>query len=818
MSKTSSTTGGRAKRRSTTVGYAVLILSTALVYLLDHPIGSLPALGRLIDPINGCWASAESVKTDFNARLEFPKLKCGATVWFDDQLTPHIYATNDHDLYFLQGYLHAYFRLWQMDMQTRAAAGRVSEAVGDKAFVFDRRQRRKGMLYAAENSLRAAESDPLTRQTLDAYTEGVNSYIAGLKFRSYPLEYKLMGFAPEPWTNLKCVLLLKYMADDLSGKTDDIAHSFLRNLLSRESFENLYPDKIAGSTTVIPPGTAFDPPSLHTPMAPPDSIAFPHFAGRDFDEPRVEGKGSNNWALSGSRTASGAAILCNDPHLSLNLPSLWYKLQLMAPGINVYGASLPGAPGVVIGFNDSLTWGLTNNYRDVKDYYEIKPVKGNRNRYWFAGKELDFIKRPERICIKGKPDFIDTVKYTIHGPVMYDETYYEVGSLKKPLAICWMGHRPSNEILAIYLQNRAVNYNGFVDAILHFECPAQNMLYADRLGNIGLWAQGQFVNKWKDQGRYVMNGWDSATLWKELIPMRENPHVLNPSQGYLCSANQCVTDSTYPYWYNGDFVEFRAWRINEALSNIQKATIQDMFMLQNDDRSILATNALPVMLKYMQPGQSDKYLDALSGWDYRLSSGSIAATVFQVWWSCFYNTLWKAELRRIPFNTTPLQERTMQLLLGDSLTISYNDNSIPGKVYFRKQVVAGYMKAKDSLNKLDSMHQLEWYKAKNTSLTHLTKIPAFSYNHVITGGWGNTVNAMRPNYGPSWRMVVQMGKEIEAYGIYPGGQSGNPGSKYYADYLQQWVEGKYQKLVFLPNKAEQNNTNIKYKWEIKPGT
>lgn len=796
-------------------GVLLIIITIVLVYLLNTSFGQVPAIGRLLDPINGCWANAEPVNRDFNLNRKFSGLHSGATVWIDEQLIPHIHAANDHDAYFLQGYIHAAFRLWQMDMQTRAAAGRVSEVAGERAFNFDRKQRRKGMVYAAENSLRAAESDPRTRLAMDAYTEGVNNYISSLNYRKTPLEYKLMGFAPEPWTNLKTALLLKYMADDLTGKTDDIGMTYLRDVLPPGMLDLLFPEKIAGSTPVIPTGTHFDPPSLAQPVAPPDSIAFPHYRTSDFGEKREDGKGSNNWALSGARTASGAAILCNDPHLGLNLPSLWYEVQLQAPGMNVFGASLPGAPGVIIGFNDSLSWGLTNNYRDVKDYYEIKPVAGNSNRYWFAGNQLDYNVRLEHIVTKGKPDFTDTVKYTIHGPMMYDGQYHENDGLRKNLAICWMGHRATNELLAVYLLNRAKNYNQYVDAISNFQCPGQNFVYADRAGNIAIWGQGQFVNKWKEQGRFVMNGSDSSTLWKELIPMRENPHVLNPAQGFVSSANQAVTDTTYPYWYNGDFIELRAWRINHVLNGIMKATIPDMFRLQNDVHSVLAENALPVMLRY-SGGITGKYIDELKKWNYELDANSEAAALFQLWWFSLYSDIWKDEFSVVPDYLIPLSERTMQLMITDTALAYYDDRRTPQVEHLGDMVNRSYKEAIDSMNKLVKKGGANWYRAKNTSVTHLAKLPAFSYDQLKTGGWGNTVNAMKPNHGPSWRMVVQMGREIEAYGVYPGGQSGNPGSKYYANFLPYWTEGKYYPLLFLPNAEQQNNSNIKYTWAISP--
>jgi len=798
-------------------GILLMLITVALVFVLDRPIGALPAIGRLLDPVYGCLANAEPVNKNFSAGLKLPGMRQGATVWFDDRLVPHIHAGNEHDLFFLEGYIHATFRLWQMDMETRAAAGRISEVIGKKGLDFDRLQRRKGMGYAAENSLRAMEADPRTKQLMDAYTEGINNYISALKYKDYPLEYKLMGFAPEPWTNLKISLLLKYMADMLTGGTDDIALTYLRDVLPPAEFQLLYPEKIDGSKPVIPAGTVFDKPSLSIPVAPPDSIAFPRFKITDFGQAREGGVGSNNWALSGSKTASKAAILCNDPHLGLNLPSLWYEAQLQAPGINVYGASLPGTPGIVIGFNDSLTWGFTNNYRDVKDFYLIRPVAGDRNKYWFAGKQLDFSKRTEHILVKGMPEIVDTINYTLHGPVMYDDKYVSKDGLRKMLAVCWMGHRGTNEMLAIYGLDKARNYNEFVDAIMNFQCPAQNMAYADRAGNIAMWGQGQFVNKWKEQGRFVMDGSDSATLWKELIPMRENPHVLNPAQGYVASANQSVTDSTYPYWYNGGFLELRAWRINQQLAEMQKIRVEDMFDLQQDTYTWLGRRTLPIMLKYLSSvlfTKDGQYTDALKGWDYHLKADSKGATVFQVWWYFFFNDYWGSKLKHVPDGHYPLQERTMQLIkMDDSLNKNPQIPS-PAVVDLNQVLDRSFKEAVDSIQKLEKTVGTEWYEVKNTSVTHLAKLPAFSYDHVKIGGWGNTVNAAKGDYGPSWRMVVQMGRQIEAFGVYPGGQSGNPGSKYYADFLRYWAHGDYYFFQFLPNTDQQNNSAIKYTWKV----
>ncbi len=792
-----------------------MVVTFGLAWLLDHPInnvpgvGTLPPIGRVIDPVNGCWANAEDAKKDFNGSLAFPALQQKAEAWFDTRMVPHIHAENSHDLYFLEGYIHATFRLWQMDMETRAAAGRISEVAGAKALAYDRLQRRKGMLYAAENSLKAMEGDPRTKVMMDAYTEGINYYISKLKYRDYPLEYKLMGFCPEPWTNIKSALMLKYMADDLTGSVNDIPLTYLREVLSPEIFQLLYPETIKGSKQVIPAGTVFEKPSLTRPAPPVDSV-FPHFTKKDFKDVKEDGIGSNNWAISGSRTQSGAPILCDDPHLGLHMPSLWFEAQLQTPGMNVYGVSLPGAPGVIIGFNDSLSWGFTNNYRDVKDYYLIKRVPGSSDKYLMDGEEKTFTRRLEHIIVKGEKEFIDTISYSVHGPVMYDEHYAADGGLDKPLAMCWMAHKGTNELLAVYLMNRARNYNEFVDGIINFQCPAQNMIYADKAGNIAIWGQGQFVNKWKGQGGFIMDGSKKSAMWGDLIPPKENPHALNPAQGYLASANECVTDSTYPYWYNGTFIELRAWRINQLLAAMPKATVQDMFAMQNDTYSILAANALPVMLKHL-PTPADAtekgYVDKLRTWDYKLGADGVEGSVFQVWWYYMYNKMW-AGFNNVPALLYPQAERSMQLLqAADSGKVN-----IKQLANLDELMQASFRQTMDSLKK--APNGMAWYQVKNTTLTHLAKLPAFSFPNLKVGGWGNAINAMKSNHGPSWRMVVQMSNEIEAYGVYPGGQSGNPGSKYYATFIDNWVTGNYYKLLFLPNSSQQNNKEIKYSWKI----
>ena len=792
---------------------AALLLTALWIAALSLPIGKLPPLGNFLSPGTGFWANAEPKTSAQNSFRPYRKdsVLAQTTIIFDKRLVPHIKANNDYALYYAQGYVQAYYRLWQMDIQSHAAAGRLSEIIGNATLSFDRHQRRKGMVWAAEKSLKSMEADSRTATMIQAYTNGVNAFIHSLDEKHLPLEYKLMNFRPEDWTPLKCALLMKYMADMLTGHSDDIALTYARQALSAQTFNALFPDKLSASQPVIPKGTVFPPAQLALPEIP-DSNVFARLSATDtaknLSAAQITGAnsggiGSNNWALSGRKTTSGYPILCNDPHLNLNLPSIWYECQLTAPDINCYGVSIPGAPGIVIGFNNDISWGLTNNYRDVKDYYVLKTDAGE-NHYQFDGQFRVFEKRIEKIVVKGRQPFIDTVRYAVQGPVEYDASFPDPSKSGSTLAMTWMAHQASNELLALYLLNRAKDYPAYVAAIQHFECPAQNFIYADTKGNIALWGQGRFINKWPEQGKFVMLGDTSATLWGESIPMSENPHVLNPPQGYLESANQQVTDSTYPYYYNGDFTEFRSWEITRFLSQEKKFNVADMMALQNNNWSVIAEKLQPFFNESKTQWRHD-FPDYAGVWNDSLMPDSKTGAAFQIWWYFFYKNLWAKKFQSLPVSVFPSKEISLQLLLNhpDKLQ-QISETDLPTLVQKSGRETA------DSLKTLTREGRTAWYQIKNTTVEHLAKISAFSYGGLATGGSSTAINAMRNDHGPSWRMIVSMKpNEIEAWCSYPGGQSGNPGSPFYVSFLQHWVDGKYFKINFFQDKDYEQAGNAR---------
>ncbi|MBA4167347.1 MAG: penicillin acylase family protein, partial [Chitinophagaceae bacterium] len=395
-----------------------LTITLALIIVLNYPLGSLPPLGKFISPQQGFWQNAEPVNKDFSASLNFPSLKKPADVFFDERLVPHVFVEDENDAYFIQGYLHAKFRLWQMEFQTHAAAGRLSEVLGpgpDSAYLNnDRNMRRLGMVYGAKRSLLEMEKDEDTKKEIDAYTDGVNNYISSLTESSLPLEYRLLNYHPEKWTNLKTSLFLKYMSYDLTGSENDIEYTNAKSFFSEEDFNKLYPAFQDSLDPIVPKGTVFSAPEVH-PVAPADAdTAYFNWKGVSSLQPAKTDKdnGSNNWAISGAKTKSGRPILCNDPHLGLNLPSLWYEMQISTPSYNSYGVSFPGAPAIIIGFNDSIAWGVTNAARDVRDYYKIQFRDKLKTQYLFNGQWKNAEQTVETYLMKDGSVLYDTVAYT----------------------------------------------------------------------------------------------------------------------------------------------------------------------------------------------------------------------------------------------------------------------------------------------------------------------------------------------------------------------------------------------------------------------
>ncbi len=800
------------------IPFSICAVITAAFILLFNTKFILPApLGKLLAPQQGLWQNAEPADADFSANLKFDALKGKTEVYFDERLVPHIFAEQENDAYFIQGYLHAKFRLWQMDLQTLSAAGRASEVVGDIALTHDREFRRLGMVFAAENSLKVMEADAETKASCDAYTAGVNAWINSLTESDLPIEYKLIGYKPEAWSNLRTALFLKYMSYDLAAHETDFEMTNARQFFSPADFNKLYPSIQDSLDPIIPVKTPFAAPSvpLHIP-ATADSLYFKNTVTvEEANKPDRE-NGSNNWAVSGSKTKSGAPILCNDPHLGLNLPSLWFEMQISTPSFNAYGASFPGSPNVIIGFNDSAAFGFTNGGRDVRDYYEITFKDDSRQQYWFNNewKKTEF--RFEEIKIAGKPAFIDTVAYTVFGPVMYDKSFAGKRTTNnKNYAVRWKAHDPSNELLIFKMLNHAKNYTDYQAAVVNLHTPGQNCVFACKSGDIAIRTQGEWPAKWKGQGDFVMPGTDSSYMWQGMIPDSETPYQYNPERGFVSSANQRPVDSTYPYYLGREYPSPRGFIINRRLAAMQQITPQDMMALQTDNYNVFAEMARPLFLKNINPAvlsaDEKKYFDLLKNWDLRNDANSTGATVFVLTWDKFKPVVFDDEFASAPKPVLiPFESTLLEAVLKDSSYKFLDNISTPKKETLSEITTAAFKNAVSELKIADAGGNLEWAKYKATHVNHLAKIPAFSRLNLPIGGGTNIINATREDHGPSWRMVVSLTQKTEAFGIYPGGQSGNPGSKFYDNFISDWAVGKYYSL-WMMTREEAGDKRVKWK-------
>ncbi len=776
------------------------VLTIGIFFALNTKFASIPPIGKFLNPYSGVWQN--ETDESISGEVSISGLKDKVTVHYDEQLIPHVFAQNEIDLYRAQGYLTAKHRLWQMEFQTFASAGRLSEIIGEGALNYDRQERRRGMGFGAEQTLKKMSEDKETMAIAQAYADGVNSYINQLDPKDYPVEYKLLDYKPEAWTPKKTALLLMYMTKMLAGGDEDMENTNALRLFGKERFDLLFPDFFDITDPIIPKDTDWsyiDVPQTPAPYSEPvlDSIV------ETIDKPDPN-YGSNNWAVSGEKSTSGNPILANDPHLGLNLPSIWFVMQLSTPNQNAFGATLPGALAVISGFNQHIAWGETNATRDVIDWYKIE-FNEDRSKYKFDDQWKDVSIRVEDIKIKGKPSYKDSVLYTHHGPVIYDKNFKSDKELAG-YAMRWTGHIPGNGQRTFIELNKAKNYDDYANALKYWVAPAQNFVFASTEGDIALWVQGMFPNKWEGQGKFVMDGSKSENDWQSFIPQPFNAHTKNPERGFVSSANQHPVDATYPYYvFNDGYETYRNRVINDFFNSKEKFSVQDFKDLHNNNYNLKAAELMPYMLETMDISnlttEEKEIYDMAKTWQYNNDMEEIGPSIWKAWWNVLYDMVWDEFDLEDTAIDAPFTYQTIYLLKtkGDDAFMDIIDT--PETETAKDLFKLSFNKAVKKLNTWKAENgDLNWVNYKGTFAGHLLQaLPAFSRFDIPIGGGKNIVNATSENWGPSWRMIVEMTSPPTALGIYPGGQSGNPGSKYYDNFIDDWAAGKYHSLNFLQN-------------------
>ena len=496
---------------------------------------------------------------DTEGRVELDGIHGPVEIVRDRWGVPHIYANSEEDLFFAQGYVHAQDRMWQMELQRRAGAGRLAEVLGEPALEIDRTFRTVGLNRAAEDE--AAGMSGETRRALQAYSAGVNAWMR-LKRGSLSVEFRLLGFEPQPWRPVDSFYWAKVMSANLSGNwTSEVLRARLTRQVGADLAADLEPVYPASNPVTVPgDGSAVGQPNGWRSDALRDALRLvEQMLGRPATPPPVPMRAplagviplnpsaSNQWVVDGAHSATGQPLLANDTHMSVAMPALWYQVHLSGGRYQEAGVSLPGIPGVVVGHNEHIAWGMTTGWQDAQDLYVEKPNPANAREFEFQGKWEKAEVVREVILVKGRSaPLVEEVVITRHGPIVS-----KLVGEEQPLALRWTGHDVTDPIRAFLSINRAQSWDDFRAALGDWVTPPHNFVYADTAGNIGF-VQAGAVPVRKGDGMAPAPGWTGEYEWERFLTVDEIPQVFNPQQGWIAVANNVVVGADYPHFLSSD--------------------------------------------------------------------------------------------------------------------------------------------------------------------------------------------------------------------------------------------------------------------------
>ena len=747
--------------------------------------------------------------------VQLQGLRAPVTIRRDERGIPYIEATNDEDLYFAQGYVTANDRLWQMDLQRRTARGQLSEIFGNAVLAQDKLHRRFGFGRMIDEA--AAHLDPTFAPSVSAYTKGVNAFISSLTDKTMPPEFRVLQYKPTEWTNGDSLAVGALMAEYLSNtwQLDVVRESMAA--LPKEKREALLPDtspldvvvvgndraRRAAPASLSSPGTAREHSPTQTAILTQLSELM-EAERRSFEliglSPRsLETlQASNNWVVSGKHTASGKPLLANDPHIPASAPNVWYQTELIAPGIHVAGVTFPGIPGIVIGHNERIAWGVTNLGPDVQDLYIEKFDKDNPTKYQTPTGWREAEVRHEQINVRKNP--IDPksieaqtfdVVVTRHGPIILEKenTRY---------ALRWTMLDPATlETPGIFAINRAGNWKDFTAALSTYNGPTQNFVYADVDGHIGYYGAGRIPIRKSGDGSVPYDGATDDGEWTGLIPFDKLPHVYDPPSGIIVTANQRVVGSDYPFFVSHVWASpYRARRIYDLLSAKPKLTIDDFRGIQGDVYSIGNVTFARAAAKILSgpeagaTGSTAQLAKDLESWDGLMTADSHMAIVVSQMRTAFRQRVINAALGPLASNyfwpeTDVLIDRIITDQPGDWLPKEFTN--------YADLLKASYEDARQTLTKSLGADETKWTwgaQAKARFNHPLAQVPFIGGTYAIepfpqngTGGAGATVNV---GASVSMRFIADVTDWDKSQNGIPLGESGAPNSPHWKDQLDDW--------------------------------
>jgi penicillin amidase len=771
-------------------------------------------------------------------------LQASVEVLRDQWGVNHIYAKNQHDLFFAQGYCAAKDRLFQFEIWRRQATGTVAEILGARELKRDIGTRL--FKYRGDLKTELNHYHPQGEAIINAYTEGVNRYIEEVlkNPQLLPFEFKLLKILPGKWTPDVVISrhqgLLGNITEELSiGKAvSKVGAEKVKELMwfhpkepdlniDTAIVQKLFSDKILELYNAYRKDIVFEASDINKTVEDPDAVMnFLQQQIPNTNNPSFEHgiEGSNNWIVSGNRTSSGHTMLANDPHRKIAAPSLRYMVHLVAPGWNVMGGGEPEIPGVSIGHNEVGAWGLTIYETDGEDLYVYDLNPKNLSQYYYKGHWETMKQIKEKIEIKNSTAEIVSLNYTVHGPVTYiDSVHHKAYAVK----CAWLepGGAPYMASLRI---DQATNWESFREACSYSHIPGENMIWADTSGNIGWQTVGIIPIRKNFSGLVPVTG-DGRYEWQGYLPIKERPHLFNPSKGFFATANQNVTAADYTHWDAVGYTwadPFRGDRINEVLGKDNKMTIQKMQSLQTDYFSIPARHLIPMLLPLEFDSKSSKEsIEKLKGWNFILEKQSIPAAIYAMWER---QLMQDAAKQFIPENIKGLVSIQLSKLIGwlKDPDAKFGTDPMKGRDAFLKN---SFEKAVEALeNKLGTNIENWQYgqdKFKHTTITHpLNSVVNKVWRDQITIGPlprggnshtpGSTGGADNQLSGASFRFIADTGNWDNAVMINTPGQSGDYKSEFYKNLFPLWANDQYFPAYYSKDKIIKST---KEKLELVPG-
>jgi penicillin G amidase len=750
---------------------------------------------------------AKKALPDYNQPVQLTGLIDQVEVYRDDFAVPHIYAKNEHDLYMVTGYLMAQDRLWQMDLLRRVTLGRLSEIFGEDMIGADHLLR--ALRIPEKSELVLSKTDKNLLMTLEAFSSGVNQFIERNQ-KKLPPEFTILGYKPEPWQPQYTVNLIGYMAWDLAGSWhNEITLHKLSQILDEEKFLQLIPNLDYHDSPVHPRWKQEQTADLFSLLE--NNEKLKELGLEVFSA-------SNNWVVSGSESKTGHAIFANDMHLGFGAPGIWYQMHQIVEGqFNVTGVALPGAPGIIVGHNEHIAWGMTNLYVDEMDFY-IETLDENGAKYKFNNQWRDLEIREERIATSKGDTISRQIKFTHRGPIISDFKNIE----DQAISMRWTGNEYSNELRSIMLLNRAKNWDDFRDALSTFGAVSQNVNYADVEGNIGIQTAGAVPLRKAGNPIFLMPGDTDEYDWKGMLPFEELPYSYNPPEGFLASANNRTIGDDYPHYIGHWFdMPFRMDRISEMIKEKEKPGVEDYKMMMNDFKSKLVESYLDELVEMLSWvdnfGSNEKRAyELLANWDMVLTAESSATTVFEQFYRTFIRNILVDEMGEELYRQFGggLIRNVFDHVWRNPASSWVNNIHTEEEECFDEIVIQSFRETVQWLeeNMGGKPDDWQWGKIHQLSINHpmgsvkiLDRIFGLNKGPFPVGGSFHTVNPKAYSFhnpfavvhGASQRHIYDMSDFSNSHVIIPTGTSGIPASKYYVNQIEMFLNNEYKRDLWL---------------------